>query len=397
MPRMNADQRSRVVTVLLALTAAACGGSRGPEAREPGGPPLTVTTAAASVVPIRERLEAGGTVAAEVSATLTSRILSAVKRVRVRAGDPVRAGDVLVVLDDRDVAAGTRGARASVSAAAQGLAVATSEQAAAVADHKLAAASHVRIASLHQRRSATTQELDEAEARLAAVTARVEGAKARVEQAAFALTAARAATDAAAATESFSVLTAPFDGFVTERLTDPGNLAAPGTPLLRLDSLGTPHVVVTVDEAREQYVHAGDRVEVLFEARSGEQQAAVEGVVTEVARIAADVRGFAVKVSLPRASPRTGTFARVRFRGASREALVIPAAAVRRQGQLATAFVVEDGVARLRLLRLGYEGGEGVEVLAGIESGEMVVTVPPPGLVDGRRVALAAARAGAGR
>jgi RND family efflux transporter MFP subunit len=396
---MNVTSLLRFAALLLALTAAACGRSREPEARDAGGPPLSVATAVASVAPIGERLEAGGTVAAEVSATLTSRIVSTVKSVRARAGDRVRAGDVLVVLDARDVAAGTRGARASVSAAEQGLAVATSEQAAAVAEQKLAAASHGRIASLHERRSATTQELDEAEARMAGATARVEGAKARVEQAAFTLTAARAATDAAAATESFSIVTAPFDGLVTERLTDPGNLAAPGTPLLRLDSLGTPHVAVTVDEAREQYVHAGDRVEVLFEDRPGEQAAPVEGVVTEVARITEDVRGFTVKVSLPRdSSPRAGTFARVRFRGASRDALLIPPAAVRRQGQLATAFVVDDGVARLRLLRIGYEGSEGVEVLAGIDSGEVVVSAPPPELIDGRRVvARQSAQAGAGR
>ena len=185
------------------------------------------------------------------------------------------------------------------------------------AERKLAAAWHSRIASLHERRSATTQELDEAEARLSSAVARAESASARVAQANAQLAAARAAADAATTAQSFGLVKAPFDGLVTERLTDPGNLASPGIPLLRLDSTGAPHVEVRVDEARERYVREGDRVEVRFEEGAGASRA-VEGVVTEIARaVTADERAFMVEVSLPSDhTPRTGTFARVRFRGA---------------------------------------------------------------------------------
>jgi hypothetical protein len=94
-----------------------------------------------------------------------------------------------------------------------------------------------------------------------------------------------------------------------------------------------------------------------------------------------------VEASLPNDDTlRTGTFARVRFRGSSREALVIPATTIRHQGQLSTVFVVEGGVARLRLLQTGYEGAEGVEVLAGLNRGEVIVNAPPPELTDARRI-----------
>jgi len=158
-------------------------------------------------------------------------------------------------------------------------------------------------------------------------------------------------------------------------------------PLLRLDSTGASHVDVRVDEARVRYVREGDRVEVRFEAGAG-ASSTVEGVVTEIARaVTADERAFMVEVSLPSDHmPRTGTFARVRFRGASREALVVPATTIRRQGQLSTVFVVEDGVARLRLLQAGHEGAEGVEILAGLNRNEVIVNAPPPELTDGRRV-----------
>lgn len=186
-----------LVAAAFAASVAACGRTQPPAPSQQTDAPLTVPALTVRLTAIPERLEAAGSVEAGISATLTSRMVATVTSVRVRAGDRVRTGDVLVVLDNRDVAARTRQAQAMVSGAQQGLVVATSEQAAATAEQTLAAASHARIAALHERRSATTQELDEAAARLSSATARLEGARARVEQASFDLTAARASADAA--------------------------------------------------------------------------------------------------------------------------------------------------------------------------------------------------------
>ena len=85
---------------------------------------------------------------------------------------------------------------------------------------------------------------------------------------------------------------------------------------------------------------------------------------------------------------RTGSFARVVFRGAPRRALLVPAHAIQRHGQVSSVFVVQDGIARLRLIQLGPASSEGVEVLAGLDAGESVVTSPPTGLVDGASVTI---------
>jgi RND family efflux transporter MFP subunit len=339
---------------------------------------------------VGDRLEAGGLVAAGESAVVSSRLLAPITEVRVRAGDRVRADQVLVVLDERDLRAQTRQADAAVAAAEQALSAARSERSASEAEDTLASAWHRRIAALQERNSATAQELDDARARLSAASARSAGASARVEQASAQLEAARAAAEGAEAVRSFTTIRAPFDGVVTERLMDPGNLAAPGTPLLRLDAGGARKVVAQVDAARAPYVQVGDRVHVLFDGGpdgpAGTQP--VEGIVGEIARtVSADSRTFTVDVTLPpEVAVRTGTFARVRFEGAPRQALVVPAGALRRQGQIASVFVVEDGVARLRLLQTGSGTDTGVEVLAGLNPGERVVTNPPADLTDGRAV-----------
>jgi RND family efflux transporter MFP subunit len=381
---------------IIALSVAASGmsacgrGEHAPEAK--AHEPSTVTVAPVVTIDTAERLEAGGVVTAQESASLSSRIVATIVAVRVKAGDRVRAGDVLVTLDARDVTEHTGQARASAVAVEKALTRARTEVSAAEAEHRLAAAWQKRIAALHARNSATDQERDEAEARLSAAAARLAGAQAGIEVADAHLSSARAAVGVATATESFTTVRAPFDGLVTERLTDPGNLAAPGIPLLRIESDGARQVVVRVDEARAAYVHPGDGVTVVIDPLDEHvaDDKGVEGVVAEVARaVGVDQRAFTVKVSVPATvTARTGSFARVVFQGAPRRALLVPAHAIQRHGQVSSVYVVQDGIARLRLIQLGPSSSEGVEVLAGLDAGESLVTSSLTGLVDGANVAI---------
>jgi RND family efflux transporter MFP subunit len=376
----------------------ACGGDR--RAADQAREPIDVTVAPVTAVDTSERLEAGGVLAARETASVSSRIVATIVAVRVKAGDRVEAGDVLATLDARDAVEHAKQVRASAIAAEKALMQARASQSAAEADHQLATAWHRRVTALHARNSATDQERDEADARLTAAAAHVAGARAAVEMAEANLESARSAVGAATATESYATVRAPFDGLVTERLIDPGNLAAPGVPLLRMESLGTRQVLVRVDEARAAYVHPGDLVDVeidgVGEPAPGER--ALQGAVAEVARaVGADQRAFTVKVTVPRTvTARSGTFARVVFRGPPRRAVLVPANAIQQHGQVASVYVVQDGVARLRLIQVGLPSAAGVEVLAGLDVGESVVTWPTARVADGARVAVGTARKIAG-
>jgi hypothetical protein len=88
---------------------------------------------------------------------------------------------------------------------------------------------------------------------------------------------------------------------------------------------------------------------------------------------------------------RSGTFARAVFRGAPRRVLVVPPAAIQRHGQVSSVYVVRDGVARLRLVQAGPGTAAGVEILAGLDAGELVVTAPMTRMADGAKVAVRAA------
>ena len=89
-----------------------------------------------------------------------------------------------------------------------------------------------------------------------------------------------------------------------------------------------------------------------------------------------------VKIALPDATDlRSGEFGRARFAGTARRALTIPSSAVVRRGQLTSVFVVDRGVARVRLVNLNES-----EVLAGLAESESVILSPPAAVTDGRRV-----------
>jgi hypothetical protein len=152
-------------------------------------------------------------------------------------------------------------------------------------------------------------------------------------------------------------------------------------PLLRLEDTGRFRLEVRVDESRISRVRHGDSVPVFL----GTATTSITGTVDEVSRaVDADARAFLVKIALPDASGlRSGEFGKARFGGTPRRALTVPSSAIVRHGQVTSVFVVDEGVARVRLVNLS-EG----EVLAGLTESEVVILSPPAGVTDGRRVSV---------
>jgi RND family efflux transporter MFP subunit len=345
--------------------------------------PIPVTTATSEVRDSADVFEVSGVVRGRTSATLASRVMAPVRAVLAQPGDRVRAGQALLLLDDRDLSAVARQAGAQGLAAARALDVARADQAAARAAQALARATHARIATLNARKSATAQEFDQTRAAADAADARLAQAQAAVEQAEAGLDAARAGRQAADVTASFARITAPFDGVVTEKLVDPGNLATPGTPLLRMEDTRAYEVEVRVDESRAAWVARDLRVRVTVDGPNGPLDLA--GRVIEIARaIDAGTRTVLVTIAVPPTDAlRPGMFGRVPLPGPTRRTLTIPDAAVVRRGQLTSVFVIDQGKARLRLVDVGRTSADRTEVLAGLSAGEAVVIAPPPTLRDG--------------
>lgn len=374
---------------LLIATAAATACARAPEATSPEpAAPLAVTTARAEMSELPMVFEAGGIVRARLTAVIASRIMAPVTEVRVRPGDQVRRGAPLISLDQREVSANRDRAVATAAAARESSFAADADIAAAEANQALARATYQRIADLAAKKSATPQELDQAVAVLTAADAQLRGARARSAAANAGRDAASAASSAADTGLTYTRLLAPFDAVVSERSVDPGSMAMPGAPLLILEDPASPRLEVRLDEARAGQVRVGQTVQVSSGNDAEPARSWTAARVNEVARLDPASHAFVVKIELPeRADIRAGGFGRARFSGPPRKALTVPASALTRRGQLTFVFTVDGGhVARLRAVSTGSADDGRVEILAGLTEGDLVVTNPPAGLIDGRPV-----------
>ena len=381
---MPAQNRLAILAAGLAaaFTVTACGHS--PEAQHTDSrTPVAVTTQPAGLEPVASTFDVGGVVRAKTTATLVSRIVADVQDVLVKPGDHVKAGQVLIRLDAREMLANKARADAGAAAAEQAVAAATTAKEGAEAGLALATATHKRVSELRARNSATASELDQVVAGLKGAESQARGAQAVVRQAEAGADAARAAVKGAAIGLSYTAITAPFDGVVTEKMVEVGNTAAPGVPLMTVEDTRSFRLEVRVDEGRVGTIDRGKPVAVTLDSAGA---AEFPGTISEVSRaLDPGSHAFLVKIDLPDAQAlRSGMFGRARFAGPASKRLVVPASALVRRGQLTSVFVAgSDGRAHLRLVNIGTSTAAQVEIAAGLDAGETVILNPSPNLVDG--------------
>lgn len=353
----------------------------GPKAAAPAAESEPRDTANAERVRVPDREEVVGSVRPRRVVRVAAQVPARVLEVARDAGERVHAGEVLVRLDDRESAARLRQTREALAAAEA--AGESAHQREVQADARLgqARAAYDRAKGLFERQAATQAQLEDAERANLEAQAGLAEARALVATAAAQREAARAATSEAEAALTHLTLTAPFDGLVSERRVEPGDLANPGEPLLVLLDPNALRVEAGVREGLIARLARGTVLPVEIPATG----ARLQGTVSEVLPSAdARTRTFEVRVDLP--APKEGAlvahagmFARIAVDVGEREVVRAPAAALQRVGQLWTVLVEESGAWRRRVVTRGVDlGGGAVEVTSGLVGGERLA------LGDGR-------------
>ncbi len=345
---------------------------------------VPVATVAHAVQPVM--YDAVGTVRARVSATVSSKLMGTIQVFMVKEGDLVKSGDLLVQLDDRQVAAQLNQAQAALAEARKAETGAVSAQTAAEAGAQRALLSYRRNQTMLEGGAITQETFESVEAQHKQAQASLAQARAMVAAAQFRINQAQAAVDAAAVARKDARILAPFDGKVTAKLADAGALAAPGTPLLTLEREGGYRVDLVVPEAYIQSVRTGQAVDVRIPAVG---ELSIAGTVDVIVPSADQgSRTFVVQVGVSNTeSLRSGMFARVSLGIGEQQTLRIPESAIVRRGQLTGVFIVDEkGTARFRLIRIGREYGDQVDVISGIKDGTRLVTAPSPELTNGSAV-----------
>jgi RND family efflux transporter MFP subunit len=313
----------------------------------PAGAILPGASVRTQIVESKKRLateEVVGTVRARLRSVIEAKVSGKLEQMLVVPGQKVMAGELLVVIDAREVQA------------RYDQAVALRQQ--ADADLK-------RFASLLEQKILAQAEYDNAQA------------KARV---------AAAAVAEAETMMSYTRVVAPFAGVIARKHADVGDLATPGKPLLAMEDSTALRLEADVPEAIVGKLALGDKLPVRITALEAE----LEGVISEIAPGAdAGSRTFLVKLDLPATSGvRAGQFGRVAMPVGETAALRVPATALVVRGQMEMVFVAHNDRAQLRLVKTGKRMSGEVEVVSGIEAGEKIVVEGAATLADGQPLTL---------
>lgn len=366
-------------------------------------PPQKVKIEKAQASPVENTYEAMGTVRSKTISVLSSKVLGLILSIHVREGDRVKAGQLLVEIDDREMKAQLEKSRAGLKESQFALdeiekAIRGGEAEKKAADARLALASSTldRYKGLFERRSVSSQEFDEVQTKNTAAKADADQASERLQallakknQIIARIDQAKADTVNAEAFLSHTRILSPIDGIVTAKPADVGQMAAPGTPLLSVEDETHYRLEALVEESRIGRIHLGDPVSVSIDALG---QKPIAGQVSEIVpALDPASRSYIIKIDLrsPDSSTlfRSGLFGKVRFNTGTKKVLTVPVQSVLERGQLTFVYVVDPAkIAHMRLIQTGKTYGDRVEVLSGLSEGDQVILEPLSAVKDGAAV-----------
>ena len=331
----------RLVPLFTLFAFAACGKHERAQTTAALLPSVAVRVHAAKSEPHTATEEVVGTVRSKQRAVVEAKVSGRVLEYTATPGAMVKAGDLLARLDVQEIQAKVDQARAMLDQAKRDF---------------------DRQKQLIASNATTRQDYDAADARLKVATAGVNEAETMM---------------------SYAKVTAPFDGVVTRKLADVGDLAMPGKPLLEIEAPTSLRFEADLPEAILDRVKLGAKMPVRLAK-------VVEGTVSEISPVADPVsRTFNVKLDLPPMEGlRTGQFGRVSVPVAEVKLLLVPQSAVLKRGQMELVFVAKDGKAALRLVKTGKVLEGRIEVLSGLEEGEQVIVSDAAQLTDGQPVSI---------
>ncbi len=376
----------RICSLLLIIVAAdiltACSSSEKRSA-QPAPVVSGVQTETVHLESAPQLYQAVGSIHSANTAILAAQLAGTVREIHVQAGDHVKRGQLLAVLDDRGARAQVQGAEAGVTEAVEGEAEVEQALQAATADRKFAEATFNRYKELLAKNSLSRQEFDGAQARYQAALANERSLEAKKQQIIARQQQARSQQDSAQTVLSYSRIVAPLDGIVTAKSVDVGTVVMPGTPILTVEDTARYRLEASLPEEYLAHAQAGATISVSTEGGQ------FEGRIAEVVP-AADVTShtFLVKIDLPHdCHCRSGEYGQASFPIGESNQLAVPKSAVVEHGELQGLFVVAaDGNVEYRLVKTGKTFGDRVEILSGLAAGEKVAISQIDRLRDGARV-----------
>jgi len=307
---------------------------------------------------------ASGKIEATNSANLSTRMMGFVNKIYVKVGDKVQKGQLLIAINNTDLQAKRAQVNATITKA--------------TAAYNNAEKDYNRFKNLFADNSASQKELDD-------MTAHYEMAKAGLE-------AANQMKNEVNAQFAYVNIRAPFNGIITNKFIEVGDMANPGTPLIAVETPKKFEVRAMVAESDISRIKSGSRV--IVQVKSIDKS--IPGKVTEISTSAKNTGGqYLVKVALDKTDTNilSGMFASVQFpvekKAITTTLILVPTSAIISHGSLKGIYTVsQQNTAILRWLRLGRTYGDNIEVLSGLNSDEQYILSAEGKLFNGAKIAI---------
>lgn len=353
-----------IITPLFVLLLSSCNGDK--KEAIVNEPAIIVKVSGVSANSNSPFVTASGKIEAENSANLSTRMMGYVTKIHVQVGQKVGAGQLLVSINNTDLQAKKAQVDASILQATAG--------------YNNAKKDYDRFVNLFKQQSASQKELDD-------MTARYEMAKAGLEG-------AKQMRNEVMAQFSYSNITAPFSGVVTNTFIKEGDMANPGMPLISIEGASRLQVTAMVSENDIASIKKGMAARVLVKSSN----TMINGKVGEVSLSAKNTGGqYLVKINLDKtdSSVLSGMFVNVQFpvenkiKTVQPDRVLVPENALVKQGQLTGIYTIGEGnSAILRWLRIGKTFGNQVEIISGLSSDEQYIISAEGKLYNGAIVSI---------
>lgn len=326
-----------------------------------------VKTAKVQMLSTGDYYETAGIIKGKNTSMIASKVMGTVTSVKVKEGDRVEAGELLLTIDSQEVLARVEGAQAGYREAVKGV-----EQ--ARQNRLLMDNTYERYRRLFQQGAISQQDMDRVENQKRVANLELERMEAGRSR-------AQAGLSEAQIIYAFTQITSPVRGIVTGKKVDEGSMAVPGVTLLVVEDTSSYQMEADVDERLNGKLSLGMKVEGTVDS-AGRR---VQGIITEIApAIDPSSRKFHIKMSLEGEGLTSGQYVRVQFPGDRREMLIVPQGAIIEKGQLTGLYTVDaSGVVAYRVVRLGKNYEQGVEVLSGLNPGDTILVEGVNRAVDG--------------
>jgi membrane fusion protein, multidrug efflux system len=344
------------------------GGGQRPGGGGPGGfgggfrPPITVQMAEATKGDISANMTVVGNLVGEQTVDVVPRAGGRLVSVNVQLGDRVRRNQLLAKIEDFEIVEQVKQAEASLE-----VAKATIRQ--READLKVAELNFERSKNLFGRQLLAKQALDDAESRYLAAQAQLDLSKAQAIQ-----TSAR--LEELQINLANTKIISPVDGYVGRRSADPGAWVSQQAPVVSVVDIARLRLIANVVEKDLRLVNVGDPASVEVDAFPGEQ---FKGRIARVSPVLDPAtRTAPMEVEIPNTDNRLkpGMYARVLLTIEERKGttLVPKVAVVDFEGKRGVWVPEGENKARFVEAKLGLEDPERIEILAGLNVGDRIVT-----------------------